>query len=64
MAAKKAVYEACFRRLESLFLHGSSSSFVPEVAHPEGDNTKLGSPKKVVFVNTTIVRLDHFDDYI
>ena len=55
METKESVYEARFQRLESLFLHGSSSSIIPEVAHPERGNAKLGSPRKVVFVNTTIV---------
>ena len=63
MATKESVYEACFRTFEALFFHGSSFSSVPEVAHPKGGNTKFGSPKKVVFVHTTIFRLDHFGDY-
>jgi uncharacterized coiled-coil protein SlyX len=64
MAIKKSVYETYFRRLEALLLHGNSSSSVPKEAHPEGSNTKFGSPRKVVFVNTIIVRLHHFDEYV
>ena len=63
IVVKETIYDARFRRLEAMFLHGSSSSSVLEVARPEGGNTKVSSPRKVVFVDMTIVQLDHFNDY-
>jgi uncharacterized coiled-coil protein SlyX len=47
MVTKKSIYKARFWRLEALLLHGSSLSFVPEMAHPKGGNTKFGSPEKL-----------------
>jgi hypothetical protein len=57
--------EARFQRLEAFFLRGSSSSSVPEV--PESGGHLEGGKFIIcvivfIYVNITIVRLDHFDD--
>jgi multidrug resistance efflux pump len=58
--------EAQFQRLEALFLHGSSSSSFPEMAqsggHPKGGKHAICVIFVFRSVNTSIVRLDHFDD--
>jgi hypothetical protein len=73
MTIKESENEACFWenearfwRLKALFLFGSLSSSFPEVAQRGGH---LERGKHIIcvafvfpFVNTTIVRLNHFDD--
>jgi hypothetical protein len=73
MTTKDYENEACFRenearfqRLGALLLHGSTSSSFPEVAqcgvHPKGGKHAICVVFVFPSVNTTIVRLNHFDD--
>ena len=65
-AARFQENEARFWRLEALFLHGTSSSSFPKVAHPGGHPEGGTAVIYVVFVfhsaNMNIFRLDQFDD--
>jgi hypothetical protein len=58
--------EARFQKLEALLLHRSTSSSFHKVAqhgaHPEGGKHAICVVFVFPSVNTTIVRLNHFDD--